>query len=198
MVMSDLVRLMTFLSLTSHRSSATCEMSPARQSQPTTQPRHQTSSSPCPLTEVVRNNNHTTLKQLDGLGQRVDGAHIEVVRRLVEQEDVRVLHGENGKDDTAARQPRASTAIPTGPIPSTCRCPRRRTYRFRRPSDSWLMGLVWWAPVIPNRPICCLQNCTSFSGNFSEYRLWRCSTGDLSYGSWSAECCEYLASLRAL
>ena len=22
-----------------------------------------------------------------------------------------------------------------------------------------------------------------------------CSTGDLSYGSWSAECCEYLASL---
>jgi hypothetical protein len=51
----------------------------------------------------VRDNHHTTLKQLDGLGQRVDGAHVEVVRRLVEQEDVRVLHGEYGKDDTAAR-----------------------------------------------------------------------------------------------
>jgi hypothetical protein len=25
-----------------------------------------------------------------------------------------------------------------------------------------------------------------------------CSTGDLSYGSWSAECCEYLASLSCV
>ena len=72
---------------------------------------------------------------------------------------------------------------------------RKGTNRLRRPSESCPIGLVWWEPVIPNRPTWALQNWISFSGNLVPYSIWRCSTGDRSYGNWSAECWEYLASL---
>jgi hypothetical protein len=38
----------------------------------------------------------------------------------------------------------------------------------------------------------------SFSGYFWLNSAWKYSIGDFSYGSWSAECCEYLASFSAL
>jgi hypothetical protein len=33
-----------------------------------------------------------------------------------------------------------------------------KTTRFRRPSESWLIGAVWCEPEIPNRPIWARQN----------------------------------------
>ena len=50
----------------------------------------------------MRDDDDTTLEFFDGSGQRVDGSHVQVVRRLIEQQDVRVLHGENGKDDSVS------------------------------------------------------------------------------------------------
>ena len=48
----------------------------------------------------MRHDNHPTLKLLDRLGERIDRLHIQMVSRLVEQEDMRVFHGELGEDDT--------------------------------------------------------------------------------------------------
>jgi hypothetical protein len=67
------------------------------------------------LTEVVGNNDDTTLKLLDGNGKRVDGFlrcqrkqedkqethHVQVVGRLVEEKDMGVLHGKTCEHDTA-------------------------------------------------------------------------------------------------
>lgn len=41
-----------------------------------------------------------------------------------------------------------------------------------------------------------LHTIKSFSGNLAWYIASRYSIGVLSYGSWSAECCEYLASFK--
>ena len=52
-------------------------------------------------TEIVRDDDNTTLVLLDGAGKRVDERHVQVVRRLVEQQDVRVLHRELREHDLA-------------------------------------------------------------------------------------------------
>ena len=46
------------------------------------------------LTEVVRDNHDTTLELLDSAGQGIDRRHVQVIRRLIKEKDVRVLHCE--------------------------------------------------------------------------------------------------------
>lgn len=48
----------------------------------------------------MRNDDNTTGEGVDGIGERVNGGNIETVGRLVEQEHVGGLDGEEGKDDT--------------------------------------------------------------------------------------------------
>ena len=51
----------------------------------------------------MRDDDDTTLVLLDRLRERIDGRHIQMVRRLVEQEDMGVLHRELRKHDTVAQ-----------------------------------------------------------------------------------------------
>lgn len=55
--------------------------------------------------------------------------HVQVVRRLIEQENVRVLHGKDGEHNSGYQSFAGQHA--------------HVTHRLRRPSDSWLIGLVW-------------------------------------------------------
>jgi len=96
-VARTLVRLRIFLSLTSHSSSATCEISPRINTEAFTM-RH--GRRLARRTEIVRDDDHTTLKFLDGGGESVDGHHIQVVRGFIEQEYMRVLHCQLREDNT--------------------------------------------------------------------------------------------------
>ena len=58
-------------------------------------------------TEVVRDDDDTALVLLDRLRQRVNRRHVQMVRRLIEQEDVRVLHRELREHDPIATEKRA-------------------------------------------------------------------------------------------
>jgi len=49
----------------------------------------------------VRDNNDTTGEVVDGVGERVNGGNIETVGRLVEQEHVGAVDGEESEDDSA-------------------------------------------------------------------------------------------------
>lgn len=51
--------------------------------------------------EVVRNDNDTTSELVDGVSERVDGGDIETVSRLVEQEHVGTVDGEESEDNSA-------------------------------------------------------------------------------------------------
>lgn len=51
-------------------------------------------------TEIVGDNDDTARELFDGRGQRVDGSHIQVIGRLIQQNDVRVLHGQDGENDS--------------------------------------------------------------------------------------------------
>ena len=53
------------------------------------------------LTEVVRDDDDTALVLLDRACERIDGGHVQVVRRLVQEEDVWVLHRELREHDSA-------------------------------------------------------------------------------------------------
>ena len=132
------------------------------------------------LTEVVRDDDDTALVLLDRACERIDGGHVQVVRRLVQEEDVRVLHRELREHDSAtphdthAHITRAeemwekeetegfvsSNSTARDGLPTA-------THRFRRPSESCLMGEVWCAPVRPKRPSCARHAWMSFSGYFS-------------------------------
>lgn len=48
----------------------------------------------------MRNDDNTTGKGVDSIGERINGGDIETVGRLVEQEHVGGLNGEEGEDDT--------------------------------------------------------------------------------------------------
>ena len=50
--------------------------------------------------EVVGDDDNTTLKVLDGKGESVNGGHIQMVSRLIEKQDVWVFHGKLCKYDT--------------------------------------------------------------------------------------------------
>lgn len=52
------------------------------------------------LTEIVRDNDDTTREFFDGFCEGVDGFHIQVIGRLIEENDVRVFHCKNGKYDS--------------------------------------------------------------------------------------------------
>ena len=47
----------------------------------------------------MRYDHHASLELLDSHRQSVDRGHVQVVRRLIEQQDVRVLHRELCEDD---------------------------------------------------------------------------------------------------
>lgn len=69
-------------------------------------------------TEIVRDNDDTSLKLLDGNSERVNGFlssafvkqkagqihHIQVVSRLIKKQNVWVLHGKDGKDNSDRQQ----------------------------------------------------------------------------------------------
>lgn len=59
--------------------------------------------------EIVRDNDDTSRELLDGPGEGIDRFHIEVVRRLVEKDDRRVLHRELGEDDSVSESVRELT-----------------------------------------------------------------------------------------
>lgn len=52
----------------------------------------------------MRHNNNPTLKFLDRLRKRINTRHIQMVRRLVQQKDMRVLHRQLRKDDTVGAE----------------------------------------------------------------------------------------------
>jgi hypothetical protein len=52
------------------------------------------------LTEVVGYNYDTTGELVDGLGERINRLHIQVICGLVQEQDVRGLECQHGKDDT--------------------------------------------------------------------------------------------------
>ena len=49
----------------------------------------------------MRDDNDTTGEVVDGVSERVDGRDVETVGRLVEQEHVGAVDGEEGEDDSA-------------------------------------------------------------------------------------------------
>ena len=51
--------------------------------------------------EVVRDDNDTTGEGVDSIGQRINGGDIETVGRLVQQDHVGRLNGQQSKDDSA-------------------------------------------------------------------------------------------------
>jgi hypothetical protein len=53
------------------------------------------------IPEVVRDDNDTTGEFVDGVSERVNGGNIETVGRLVEQEHVGTVDGEESEDDSA-------------------------------------------------------------------------------------------------
>jgi hypothetical protein len=53
------------------------------------------------LPEIVRDDNDTTGEVVDGVSQGIDGGDIETVGRLVEQQHVGAVDGEEGEDDSA-------------------------------------------------------------------------------------------------
>jgi hypothetical protein len=53
------------------------------------------------IPEIVRDDNDTTGEVVNGVGERVDGGNIETVGRLVEQEHVGTVDGEESKDNSA-------------------------------------------------------------------------------------------------
>jgi hypothetical protein len=48
----------------------------------------------------VRDNDDTTREFLDCLCEGIDRLHVQVIGRLIKQDDVWVLHGEDGKYDS--------------------------------------------------------------------------------------------------
>ncbi len=50
----------------------------------------------------MRDDHDASLELLDCLGEGVDGAHIQMVSRLVEKEDVGLFHGELREDDAVS------------------------------------------------------------------------------------------------
>lgn len=48
----------------------------------------------------MRDDDHTTFKLLDCLCKRIDRTHIQVVCRLIEQKNVRVLHRQQGEHNS--------------------------------------------------------------------------------------------------
>jgi hypothetical protein len=65
-----LVRLRIFLSLTSHNSSATCEISPSVNTEML--PMRLNDGESTRRTEIMRDDNHTALKFLDGGGKSIN------------------------------------------------------------------------------------------------------------------------------
>lgn len=53
------------------------------------------------IPEIVRDDNDTTGEVVDGVSERVNGGDIETVGRLVEQEHVGTVDGEESEDDSA-------------------------------------------------------------------------------------------------
>lgn len=82
--MPSLVKFRTPLSFTSHSSSATCEIRPVG-----TETIHRQSwrggvlGKEAVRTEVVRDDDYTTLELLDRTCERIDGHHVQMVRRLI-------------------------------------------------------------------------------------------------------------------
>lgn len=60
--------------------------------------------------EVVADQNHPSLKFVDGAGESVDGLHVQMVGWLVQQEEVWPAERQPGKDDP--------TSLPIGEIPN--------------------------------------------------------------------------------
>ena len=58
--------------------------------------------------EVVADQDHPSLKLIDGAGKSVDGLHVQMVGRLVQQEEVWPAERQPGKDDP--------TSLPIGEI----------------------------------------------------------------------------------
>ena len=48
----------------------------------------------------MRDNDDTTRELFDGFCEGVDGFHIQVIGRLIEEDDVRVFHCQDSKDDS--------------------------------------------------------------------------------------------------
>lgn len=126
------------------------------------------------LTEVVRDDDDTALVLFNRARERVNRRHVQVVRRLVQQQDVWVLHRQLREHDPTrapGKQKHASRQLSCHVMLLTSRnTPEREppTYRFRSPSESCLIGEVWWAPDRPKRPSCARHAWMSLSGNFSE------------------------------
>mmetsp|Transcript_28114 Transcript_28114/g.47168 ORF Transcript_28114/g.47168 Transcript_28114/m.47168 type:complete len:225 (+) Transcript_28114:100-774(+) len=51
-------------------------------------------------TSVVTHQDHSSVKGVDGISESIDRFHVQVVRRLIENEDVGVLLGHEAEDDT--------------------------------------------------------------------------------------------------
>ena len=47
--------------------------------------------------KIVANENHTAIKVVDGVRESVDGLHVKMVGRFVEEEEVRDLVGQPGE-----------------------------------------------------------------------------------------------------
>jgi hypothetical protein len=103
MVIPSFDKLMIFLPLTSQISSATCEMRPAVYESQTKGQKvsfyasrrrgAESKGRKVGRTEVVRDDHDTPGEGLDGGRERVDGLHVQVIRRLIEQDNGGVLHG---------------------------------------------------------------------------------------------------------
>ena len=51
-------------------------------------------------TEIVRHEHQPTVVSLDGFCERIDRFQIQVIRRLIEKQQVRTLHANHGKHET--------------------------------------------------------------------------------------------------
>lgn len=136
MVISCLVRFMTFLSLTSHSSSATCEMRPGEDQQDAQSERY----SQAVLTEVVRDDNDTSFELLDGGSKGIDRALLmsaDANRHdgLVELTMSKWLVGSSRRMTLGCSMAKiANTTLFHQPYLLASQS--YRTYRFLNPSDS--------------------------------------------------------------
>lgn len=98
------MRFLILRSFTSQISSATWEIRPVWVGRgegqvSTTRERSILASANRALTEVVRHNHDASLVVFNRQRQSVDRGHVQMVRRLIEQQDVRVLHRELCEDN---------------------------------------------------------------------------------------------------
>ena len=53
------------------------------------------------IPEIMRNDDDAAAKGIDGIGQAINGGNIQAIGRLIQQEHIRPLDGQQGKDDPA-------------------------------------------------------------------------------------------------